>query len=89
MKNKPYKEKCIIPIWINGRKIEYKSEVEVIDLPLGDLLDIYTKLKKPNLFARLFNQDYFYYRYAKRDVKEALDKIKITTEYKYLKILKI
>jgi len=85
MKIKPYKQKCNIEILLDGKKFNFKSDLEVADIPLSVLLDLREKLRHPKWYIKMFSNKYIYYEFALEDVNKALNKISITTEYKYLK----
>lgn len=82
---KPYEKETSINIWINGEKCKYKSKIEFVDIPLGELLRIYEHLKHPKWYVKMFSDKYIYYKHAIEDVEEALNRISLTAEYRYIK----
>jgi hypothetical protein len=81
---KSYKEEQNAVIYLNGKKTDFKVEVEVVDFPLGDLINLYLKLKKSKWYWFPFG-DSFYNKYAIEDIEGALNQMKIHIDYKYIK----
>jgi len=86
MRIKPYKQKCNIEILLNEKKFNYETEIEIADIPLGVLLDLREKLRHPKWYIKMFSNKYIYYKDdALEAINEALNKISITTKYRYIK----
>jgi hypothetical protein len=84
-KIKSYVEKQNAVIWLNGKKTNYEIDVEVCDIPLGELINLYLKLKNPKWYTKLFDSKYFYYKYSLQDIEATLNTFKLHVDYKYLK----
>lgn len=81
---KPYKEKQNAVIYLDGVKTNFKVDVEVVDFPLGDLINLYLKLKKSKWYWFPFG-DSFYNKYAIGDIEEALNQLKFHIDYRHIK----
>jgi hypothetical protein len=82
---KSYIEKQNAVINLCGVETNFEVDVEVVDIPVGDLIEIYLKLKNPKWYIKLFSPKYIYYKYALGDIKAVLNTFKLHTDYKYLK----
>ena len=81
---KPYTEKQNAVIYLDGVKTNFKTTVEVVDFPLGDLINFYLNLKSHKWYDFLFG-DNFYKEYAIGDIEQCLNQFKLHIDYKYIK----
>jgi len=83
---KPFKKKAqpVAITFYDGSKHNLEIEVEFVNYPLADLLNLRDRLKRPTLFQRLFKSS-LYNKYALRDVEEALNQVTVETKYEYIK----